>query len=149
MQARLRITVVARLQSHRPTVHEQPAPGGLGGPVTRQLPPPTPPGLLSSRSSRKELGMHRIRHYLAGLTRCTGAQPAYGGAVAVTLAIALPDPPWFPHILMPPRAHLHRMASGGMPGWQIVLLTISAVLAAALAVALYLIRAMRQRVTAA
>ena len=41
-------------------------------------------------------------------------------------------------------------ASGGMPGWQIVLLTVSIVLlAAALAVALYLIRARRQRVTAA
>ena len=70
--------------------------------------------------------------------------------MAATLAIARPDPPWFPHMLMPPRAHLHWMAGGGMPGGQIVLLTVSVVLlAAALAVALYLIRAMRQRVTAA
>jgi hypothetical protein len=93
--------------------------------------------------------MNRIRHYLAGLTWCTGAQRAYGGAVAATLAIARPDPPWFPHMLMPPRARLHRMASGGMPGWQIVLFVLVVLLAAALAVALYLIRAMRQRVTAA
>ena len=40
-------------------------------------------------------------------------------------------------------------ASGGMPGWQIVLFVLVVLLAAALAVALYLIRAMRQRVTAA
>jgi len=41
-------------------------------------------------------------------------------------------------------------ASGGVPGWQILLTTVSVVLpAAALAVALYLIRARRQRVTAA
>jgi len=40
-------------------------------------------------------------------------------------------------------------ASGGMHGRQIILLTVSVLLAAALAVALYLIRARRQRVTAA
>ena len=63
----------------------------------------------------------------------------------------LPSPPpgppgWNKHPPLP--AHAHTLAASGMPGWQITLIAVgAALLAAALAVTAYRMRAARQRVT--
>jgi hypothetical protein len=58
-----------------------------------------------------------------------------------------PPPGWNKHPPLP--AHTHTAAAGGMPGWQITLIAAAAVLlAAALAVTVYRIRAARRHVTA-
>jgi hypothetical protein len=45
-------------------------------------------------------------------------------------------------------AHAHALVTGGMPGWQIALIAAgAALLAAALAVTIYRMRAARRRVT--
>ena len=64
---------------------------------------------------------------------------------------SLPSPPsgppgWNKHPPLP--AHAHTLAASGMPGWQITLIAVgAALLAAALAVTAYRMRAARQRVT--
>ena len=83
--------------------------------------------------------MNRVRRScgcLAGLARCAGALPGYGGAMAAALAGARPDPPWWLryHWHLPPRARAHPVVSGSLPGWQITLIAAAALLAAAIAV---------------
>jgi hypothetical protein len=58
-----------------------------------------------------------------------------------------PGPPgWNKHPPLP--AHAHTLVTGGMPGWQITLIAVgAALLAAALAVTAYRMRAARRRVT--
>jgi len=85
------------------------------------------------------IAMNRVRRIcscLAGLARCAGALPGYGGAVAAALAGAWADPPWFMHyhLHLPPRARAHAVLNGGLPGWQLTLLAAAALLAAAIAV---------------
>jgi len=97
--------------------------------------------------------MNRVRRScgcLAGLARCAGVLPGYGGAVAAVLVGARPDPPgWLRyHWHVPPRARAHPVMSGGLPGWQITLIATAALLAAAIAVAVYRRRAGRRRTTA-
>jgi len=92
----------------------------------------------------------RICRCLAGRAWCAGSLPAYGGAVAAALAGARPDPPWwlYHHLPLPPHARAHPVVSGGLPGWQLTLLAPAAVLlAAAIAVTVYRMRA-RRRTTA-
>ncbi len=56
-------------------------------------------------------------------------------------------PGWNKHPPLP--AHVHALVTGGMPGWQITLITVTAVLlTAALAVTVYRVRAARRRVSA-
>jgi len=59
----------------------------------------------------------------------------------------LPRPPgWNKHPPLP--VHAHTLATGGMPGWQIILIAVGAALvAAALTVTAYRMRAARRRVT--
>ena len=97
--------------------------------------------------------MNRVRRScgcLAGLARCAGALPGYGGAMAAALAGARPDPPWWlrHHWHLPPRARAHPVVSGSLPGWQITLIAAAALLAAAIAVTVYRRRAVRRRTTA-
>jgi len=105
---------------------------------------------------------HTIRRLAVVLTGLTGALLAFcaGGAPAALasvlggdphgrpgLASPRPEPPgWDKH---PPRAaHAHALVTGGMPGWQIALIVAgAALLAAALAVTAYRMRAARRRVT--
>ena len=97
--------------------------------------------------------MNRIRRNcrcLAGRARWAGILPGYGGAVALALAGARPDPPWWLryHWYLPPRARAHPVVSGGMPGWQITLIAAAAaLLAAAIAVTVSRMRARRRRTT--
>jgi len=89
--------------------------------------------------------MNRVRRIcscLAGLARCAGALPGYGGAVAAALAGAWADPPWFMHyhLHLPPRARAHAVLNGGLPGGQLTLLAAAALLAAAIAVTVSLMR---------
>jgi hypothetical protein len=71
--------------------------------------------------------------------------PGYCGAVAAALAGARPDPPWwlYHRLPLPPRVRAHPVVGGGMPGWQLTLLTTAAaaLLAAAIAVTVYRRRA--------
>jgi hypothetical protein len=97
--------------------------------------------------------MNNIRRHcrcLAGRARWAGALPGYGGAVAAALAGARPDPPrWLRyHRHLPPRARAHPVLSGGLSGWQITLIAAAALLAAAIAVTVYRMRAGRRRTTA-
>jgi len=98
--------------------------------------------------------VNRIRRNcrcLAGRARWAGVLPGYGGAVALALAGARPDPPWWLryHWYLPPRARAHPVVSGGMPGWQITLIAAAAaLLAAAIAVTVSPMRARRRRTTA-
>jgi len=56
-------------------------------------------------------------------------------------------PGWNKHPPLP--AHVHALVTGGMPGWQITLIAVTAVLVAAiLAAAAYRLRAMRRGVSA-
>ena len=63
------------------------------------------------------------------------------------LASSPPRPPgWNKHPPLP--AHTHTLVTGGIPGWQIALIAAgAALLTAALAVAVYRMRAARRRVT--
>jgi hypothetical protein len=105
--------------------------------------------------------LHTIRRLAMILTGLTGALLAFGtGAAPAALASVLggdphgrpglvspPEPPgWNQHPLRP--THAHALATGGMPGWQIALIAAgAALLGAALAVAVYRMRAARRRVT--
>jgi hypothetical protein len=89
----------------------------------------------------------RICRSLAGLPRRAGALLASAAAAPAVLATSPPLPPgWNKHPPLP--AHIHAVASGGMPGWQITLITAAAVLlATAVAVIIYRLRATRRRVS--
>jgi hypothetical protein len=90
--------------------------------------------------------VRRLAAALAGL-----ATALLGLAAAAPAALADPRPPhpppgWYKHPPLP--AHT-QAAAAGMPGWQVTLIAAAAVLlAAALAVTVYRIRAARRRVTA-
>ena len=92
--------------------------------------------------------IQRICHFLAGLPRRAGVLLTSAAAAPAVLATSPPLPPgWNKHPPLP--THTHTVAAGGMPGWQIALITAVAVLlAAALAVIVYRMRATRRRVTA-
>jgi ABC-type antimicrobial peptide transport system permease subunit len=72
--------------------------------------------------------------------------PYHHPAVTYAQPVPPPGPPgWNKHPPLP--AHAHALATSGMPGWQIALIAVgAALLAAALAVAVYRIRAARRRV---
>ena len=94
----------------------------------------------------------RLGGCLAGLGRCAGVLPGYGGVVAAALAGARPDPPWwlYHRLPLPPRARAHPVVGGGMPGWQLILIVAAAaaLLAAAIAVIVSRRRAGRRRTAA-
>jgi len=126
-----------------------PGPGGDHGEGTRRLrrpagSPARPVGSLPVNRTG------RLGRCLAGLGRCAGVLPGYGGAVAAALAAARPDPPWwlYRRLHLPPRARAHPVVSGGLPGWQLTLLAAAALLAAAIAVTVSRRRAGRRRTTA-
>ena len=73
--------------------------------------------------------MTRIRRYLTalaglGCTLLLGAATA--PAALATLAPPDPNPPW-----VVPAPAIHTVVTGGMPGWQIALITVGAAFAAA------------------
>ena len=89
---------------------------------------------------------HTIRRLAVILTGLTGALLAWGvGAVPAAFASVLGgDPHGRPGL----PTHAHALATGGTPGWQIVLIAAgAALLCAALAVAVYRMRTARRRVT--
>jgi len=88
---------------------------------------------------------HTIRRLAVVLTGLTGALLAFcaGGAPAALASVLGGDPHGRPGL-----AHAHALVTGGMPGWQIALIVAgAALLAAALAVTAYRMRAARRRVT--
>jgi hypothetical protein len=108
---------------------------------------------------------HAIRH----LARALAAALAAGLACAVApaaLATSRPLPPgWDKHpplpaahpaLRFPPGwnkhpplpAHAHTLATGGLPGWQITLLVVIAILLAAALAVTYRLRATRRRISA-
>jgi len=131
---------------------------------------------LPPRPANEEVIMNRIRRLcrsLACLPRRACALAVF--AATAPAAAAWPDPPpppaqellpgwnnylrpgWNKHPPLPPirekhpplPAHAYTAATGGLPAWQITLIAAAAVLlAAALPVAIYRIRAARRRVTA-
>jgi hypothetical protein len=103
--------------------------------------------------------IRRLAAILTGLTGallalCADAAPAALASVLggdphgrPGLASPPPEPPgWDKHPPLPTDAHA--LVTGGMPGWQIALIAAgAALLGAALAVAVYRLRAARRRVT--
>jgi hypothetical protein len=109
--------------------------------------------------------LYRFCRSLASLPQRAGVLRGYGAAVPAVLAAALARPPgWHTHPRLPPgwasrphlppgwnkhpppAAHLYPAAVGGMPGWRISQLTAAAVLlAVAVAVTVYRLRAARRR----
>ena len=105
---------------------------------------------------------HTIRRLAVVLTGLTGALLAFCAGTAPAafasvlggdphgrpgLASPRPEPPgWNKQPPLP--THAHVLVASGMPGWQIALIAAgAALLAAALAVTAYRMRAARQRVT--
>ena len=101
---------------------------------------------------------HVIGRLAAILAALTGAVVMLGaGAASAALAggdphgrpglAPRPEPPgWYKHPPLP--AHAHTAVAGGLPGWQIALIVAGiALLAGALAVLAYRVRAARRRVT--
>jgi hypothetical protein len=87
----------------------------------------------------------RLAVIAAGLTSallalCAGAAPA---ALAEVMVPSGGDPHRRPGL----PGHAHALATGGTPGWPIVLILAAAALAAAVAVIAHRTRAARQRVT--
>ena len=83
--------------------------------------------------------MNPIRRLTAALAGLAGALLA--SAAAAPAALAQPFPPrppgWDKHPpVPPPRAGIHTVAAGGMPGWQIALIAVGAALLAAIAAVL-------------
>jgi hypothetical protein len=97
----------------------------------------------------EEVIMNRIRRIcrsLASLPQRAGFLLASAAAAPGALAADPPPPIREKHPPLP--AHTHAAATGGMPGWQITLIAVAAVLlAAALAAAVYRLRAARRRVS--
>jgi hypothetical protein len=100
--------------------------------------------------------IHSVRRCLAGLTGLAGVLVAYGAAAPAALATPhptlRPEPPgWNKHPPLPsPHGGAHTVVTGGMPGWQIILIAVAAALVAALlAVIVDRTLAARRRVTAA
>ncbi len=91
--------------------------------------------------------IHRICRSLAGLTQRAGVLLACSLAAPAALASPPPRPPgWNKHPPLP--AHAHPVITGGMPGWQITVIAAAAtLLAAALAITVYRLRASWRRVT--
>ena len=101
----------------------------------------------------------RLAVILTGLTgallaSCAGAAPAALASVLggdphgrPGLASPRPEPPgWDKNPQLP--THAHALVTGGMPGWQIALIVAgAALLAGALVVTAYQMRAARRRVT--
>jgi hypothetical protein len=105
--------------------------------------------------------MNRIRgicRSLAGLLQRAGTVAASATAVSAVLATVPPLPPGWNMRPPMPREYIfgpvvkvpgHTVVIGGMPGWQITLIAAgAALLAAALTVTVYRIRAARRRVPA-
>jgi hypothetical protein len=96
--------------------------------------------------------IRRLTGTLAGVAVAFVAVPAALASASPGQARALSwaDPPlppgWNKHPPLP--AHVHALAAGGLPGWQITLIAaVSLLAAAALMVAGYRVRAVRRRVT--
>jgi anthranilate phosphoribosyltransferase len=94
--------------------------------------------------------IQHVRRLAAALAGLASALLAIAAAAPAALASGQPPHPppgWYKHPPLP--AHTHTVGTGGMPGWQITLIAAAAVvLAAAMAVTVYRIRAARRRVTA-
>ena len=83
---------------------------------------------------------------LARILASASAAALACAAAPAALATSRPPPGWNKHPPLP--AHAHAIASAGMPGWQVTLIAVAALLAAALAVTGYRILAARRRVSA-
>jgi glucose/arabinose dehydrogenase len=107
---------------------------------------------LSRRGTRPRTAT-RLRRITAALATVTGGLLAWAAAVPAASAATslIPDPGGASGTVpaTAPAVPVQVIAAGGMPGWQITLIAVAAVLlAAALAVSIYRIRAVRRRVTA-
>src|SRR6478736_1667149 len=82
--------------------------------------------------------MNPVRRLTAALAGLAGALLASAAAPAALADPFPPRPPgWDKHPpVPPPRAGIHTVAAGGMPGWQIALIAIGAALLAAIAAVL-------------
>ena len=90
--------------------------------------------------------MNRIQRCLGVLAAVGGALLALAAAAPAALATPAPPDPGPAGIVPPP---VHTVVTGGMPGWQIILIAASAALAAAVvAVLADRARAARRSVTA-
>jgi hypothetical protein len=101
--------------------------------------------------------MHSIRRVAVTLAGLAGALLAFcAGSVPVLASTLAPlggDPHGHPGRPLPPvwdkhpPLPAHTMATGGMPGWQVLVLAAGAVVLAALTVIVYRKRTARRRVT--
>ena len=92
--------------------------------------------------------IHPIRRAAGILAGVAGALLAFTAAAPAAFAVIEP-PPGGPAGPVQPPPQVHTIVVGGMPGWQITLITVAAaVLAAAMAVILDRARAARRHVTA-
>ena len=89
-------------------------------------------------------------HALRRLARILAAALAAGLACAAApaaLATPRPQPPgWNKHPPLP--AHAHTLAAGGLPGWQLPLIAVLALLLAIALAVTYRLRAARRRISA-
>jgi hypothetical protein len=133
----------AAAQAHCPDTQ---GPGGR----TRAAGPPQP-----RRQETAVNRIRRIRRLAAALAGLAGALLASITTAPTALASQLrPDPPWwlghralpahlppgpagfFKHRPVPHHAHVHAALAGGLPGWQIALITAAAAVLAAAAILL-------------
>ena len=123
------------------------------GPGAARLPRPSQPPARPPRQASRGGGHHDpirparpIRRAAAILAGLTASLLAISTAAPAAFAYVLPPHPTGGTAGPPP---VHTIVTGGMPGWQITLIAVAAVLlAAALAVTIYRTRAPRRRVTA-
>jgi hypothetical protein len=105
---------------------------------------------LGSSNDHEEIAMNRIHpiRRLAGiLAGLAGALLAFTAASPAAFAVHVPPPGGAGTVQAPPQ--VHSIVTSGMPGWQITLIAAAAaLLASALTVIAYRIRAARRRVTA-
>jgi hypothetical protein len=90
--------------------------------------------------------MNPVRHLTVAAAGLTGALLAIAAVAPAALARPFPPRPpgWDKH--PPYQAGIHTVVAGGMPGWQIALIAIGAVLlAATVAVLLYRARAAHRK----
>jgi hypothetical protein len=111
--------------------------------------------------------MNPIRAIGRAASILAGLAAAFAGTAPAALATPRPRPPgWnkhpplpagtYPAVRYPPGwnkhpplpAHVHALVTGGMPGWQIILIAAATVLAAAVVVLLARTRAARRRAAA-
>ena len=98
-------------------------------------------GLNRSNREPKEIIMNAIRHIrrlagvlagLAGVLLAFGATPAFAGILQPDPGGLLPHPPVLPaQVTGPVTGSVHTVVIGGMPGWQIALIAVTAALFAA------------------